>query len=117
MAKKHIICAVDELAVGDKKIVKIGSRKIGVFNVKGEYYAMLDTCPHHGASICEGPVCGTNMPVNEYHYEYGLENEVVRCSRHGWEFKIKTGECIGDPTIHAKTYPVTVEEGNLAITF
>ena len=36
-----------------KKIIKVGTRKIGVFNVDGKYYAMLDTCPHHGASIAK----------------------------------------------------------------
>ena len=56
------------------------------------------------------------MPVNDYRYEFGLDGEVIRCSRHGWEFKIKTGECIGDPKIRAKTYPVTVEEGQLTVT-
>ena len=116
MAKKHVLCTANEIPAGGKKIIKVGTRKIGVFNEDGKYYAMLDTCPHHGASICEGPICGTNMPVNDYRYEFGLDGEVIRCSRHGWEFKIKTGECIGDPKIRAKTYPVTVEEGQLTVT-
>lgn len=115
MAKKHIVCAVAELPAGGRRIVKIGSRSIGVFNVGGEYYAMLNVCPHQGANLCEGPICGTNKPVDGYRYEFAHEGELVRCARHGWEFRIRDGVCYDDPAVRAKMYPVRVEEDRVVL--
>ncbi len=116
MAKKVEVCAVGDLPPGAKTVVTVGARRIGVFNVGGSFYAMLDVCPHQGASICEGPICGTNKPVDDYRYEFMMEGEIVRCSRHGWEFAIKSGECVGVPGVRAKTYPAAAESGKVFVT-
>ena len=116
MAKKHGVCAAAELPPGAKKVVRIGARRIGVFNVGGEYFALADKCPHQGASICDGPICGTNAPVDEYRYDFTMQGEIVRCSRHGWEFNIKTGECVGVPGMRTKTYPAAEENGEVFVT-
>jgi len=44
----------DEIAPGQRKVVEIDGRSIGVFNVDGRYYALRNTCPHAGAPLCEG---------------------------------------------------------------
>ncbi len=116
MAKKHIVCPVSDMPIGTRKIIKIGSRSIGVFNVDNHFYALLNLCPHQGANLCEGPVGGTNLPTDGYQYIYANEGKVLRCSRHGWEFDITTGKNFDDPTICAKTYPVTVEENNVVLS-
>lgn len=116
MTTKHNVCPAGELPPGTKKVIKIGARRIGVFNVGGVYYALADKCPHQGASICDGPVCGTNAPVDDYRYDFAMEGEVVRCSRHGWEFDIKTGECIGVDGVRAKTYPAGEEDGKVFVS-
>ena len=118
MAKKHAICAVAELPPGARRIVQIGSRSVGVFNVGGEFFALLNLCPHKAANLCDGIVCGTNLPVDAaegYRYEFALEGEVLRCARHGWEFKIRTGECLFDPSLRAKTYPVEVTDEQIFV--
>ena len=116
MANKHIICRAEELPRGERRIVEIDGRSIGVFNVDGEFYALRNVCPHQGANLCAGPIGGTNLPVEGYQYEYGEEGKVLRCARHGWEFDITTGKNFDDPSISAKTYPVTVEEGQVVLT-
>ncbi|WP_366672887.1 Rieske 2Fe-2S domain-containing protein [Mesorhizobium sp.] len=40
----------------------------------------------------------------------------MRCAWHGWEFDIKTGSALVDPTVRARTFPVTVEDGNIYVT-
>ena len=113
MAKRHPVCSVSDLPPGGRRIVQIGSRSVGVFNVGGEFYALLNICPHRAANLCDGIVCGTNLPVTMeggYRYEYGLEGEILRCARHGWEFNIRTGECLFDSSMRAKTYPVEVSD-------
>lgn len=119
MGKKHVICAAEELRPGGRKIVKIGTRSIGIFNINGDYFALLNKCPHLGAELCEGPVCGTNKAIDAadgYRYEFVREGEILRCARHGWEFDIRTGENYENPEVKAKTYPVAVEDGQVVVS-
>ena len=117
MAKKHEVCAAADLPPGKRLITQIGSRSVGVFNVGGDFYALLNNCPHKAANLCEGTVCGTNLPVDSggYRYEYGYDGEILRCARHGWEFNIRTGVSLIDAKIRAKTYPVEVADGRVFV--
>lgn len=114
--KKHIVCAAEELRPGGRKIVKIGARSVGVFNIGGEYFALLNVCPHQGAELCLGPLSGTNKAVDDYRYEFVRDGEILRCARHGWEFDIRTGENYDNPGVRAKTYPVSVEDGQVVVS-
>jgi nitrite reductase/ring-hydroxylating ferredoxin subunit len=49
-------------------------------------------------------------------HEYGRDGEIVRCAWHGWEFDIATGRALVDPHVRARTYPVTVADGNVVMT-
>ena len=55
---RHVVAAVDELPPGTRKFLEIDGRPIAVFNIKGEYFGLLNRCPHQGASLCEGPLIG-----------------------------------------------------------
>ena len=110
MAEKQFACATSDVPPDRAKIVTLNSRSIGIFNVKGSYHALLNVCPHRGASLCEGPVSGTTCPTDGREFVYGRENEIIRCAWHGWEFDIRTGEFLVNPRIKARTYPVTVEQ-------
>jgi 3-phenylpropionate/trans-cinnamate dioxygenase ferredoxin subunit len=113
--KRFAICPVAELPPGTRKIVEVDGKSIGLFNVKGDYYALLNYCPHSGAELCRGPITGTALPVDDFQYIYGYEGELIRCAWHGWEFKIATGECLLDPKIRAKRYQVTVEADEVVV--
>ena len=51
-----VVARADEIAPGERKLVRVGGRSIGVFNVGGTYYAFLNRCPHRGAELCKGDV-------------------------------------------------------------
>ena len=36
----------------------MNGRPIAVFNIKGEFFGLLNRCPHQGAALCEGPLIG-----------------------------------------------------------
>ena len=55
MATRHVVAKVGDIPVGGKKLVSVKGRDIGVFNVNGEFFALLNKCPHAGASLCHGP--------------------------------------------------------------
>ena len=51
---RHVVARVDEIPPGERKIVEVAGRSIGVFNVGGEFFALRNRCPHQGGPLCEG---------------------------------------------------------------
>lgn len=110
--KRFAVCKTSDIPIGERKIVEIDNKSIGIFNVKGQFYALLNYCPHTGAELCRGPITGTALPTDNYEFIYGYEGELVRCAWHGWEFKIATGEYLINSKIRAKRYLITIENGD-----
>ncbi|TVY11028.1 Rieske (2Fe-2S) protein [Paenibacillus cremeus] len=111
----HVVGRVTELPPGERKIVLVENRSIGVFNVNGTYYALRNACPHQGAPLCKGRVTGMTLTAPPGEYKYGREGEILRCPWHGWEFDLTNGKSIYDPhKCLVKTYDVTVEQGTSA---
>ncbi|ALE74818.1 MULTISPECIES: Rieske (2Fe-2S) protein [unclassified Pseudonocardia] len=111
---KYAVANVADIAPGERKIVEIESRKVGVFNVDGEYYALLDQCPHAGAALCSfGTVFGVSeseAPDTPITYE---RNRSIRCPWHAWEYDIRTGESFFDPrNARVRKYTVEVVAGS-----
>ena len=107
---KHVIGTVDEIPPGERKILDIAGRSIGVFNINGEFFALRNTCPHQGGPLCAGRVSGFLMARVPGEFTYTRRGEIVRCPWHGWEFDIKTGQSWFDPVqTRVRAYPVTVE--------
>lgn len=113
--RKVMACKASEVAPGRQKIVRVGKRPIGIFQIGDAYFALLNVCPHRGGRLCEGPQCGTTMPSDGYKFIYGRDQCLVRCAWHGWEFDIRTGESLVDPSVKAKTFKVSVEEDTLFV--
>lgn len=114
MNVRHI-AKVGEIPEGTQKIVEIENRSIGLYNLKGEYYAIHNFCPHQGAELCKGPVCGTTLDSEVYEFIYGRDQEIVRCPWHGWEFDIKTGKSLFHEKVRTRSYPVRVDNGLIGI--
>jgi nitrite reductase (NADH) small subunit len=112
----HVVCAASELRPGERRVVRVEGRSIGVFNVDGRYYALHNGCPHRGGPLCEGRVGGTTLPTRDRAFAYGHDGRILRCAWHGWEFDITTGRALADPGVAARTYPVAVEDGDILIT-
>ena len=66
-----------DLAVGERRIVEINGRSIGIFNVNGNYHALHNRCPHMAGNLCEGPVTGTTQRTSKTEFIYGQEKELV----------------------------------------
>jgi nitrite reductase/ring-hydroxylating ferredoxin subunit len=111
----HYVAEVGDIEEGKRIIVEVKGKSIGVYNIKGEYYAILNRCPHEGAPLCKGPICGTTLPSSVYEYKYGRHNELVRCPWHGWEFDIKTGASVFSDKVRTRTYKVQVDDGKIGI--
>jgi nitrite reductase/ring-hydroxylating ferredoxin subunit len=108
---KYVLGAVEEVPPGGRKIVSIGGRSIGVFNVDGEYFALNNRCPHQGGALCEGKLWGVLTASRPGEFEYEPRREILTCPWHGWEFHLRTGQSWCDPArLRVRRYEVTVEE-------
>lgn len=106
---RHIVGQPEEITPGERKIVEIEGRRIGIFNVGGRFYALKDSCPHQGASLCSGKLTGAVRADRPGSYAYDRPGEIIRCPWHGWEFDIKTGRSWFDPKrVRTRTYPAAV---------
>ena len=61
----HVVATVDEIAPGTHKLVTVKGREIGIFNVKGDFYALFNRCPHAGGSLCATPSDSATVRVVE----------------------------------------------------
>ncbi|MES0824841.1 Rieske (2Fe-2S) protein [Ruegeria sp. SCP11] len=107
------LCSTAEVPENEALIVPYKSRSLGVFRVNGEFHALLNVCPHKGAALCRGPITGTSECSGDTGITYVRSGELVRCAWHGWEFDIRTGDCLADPKIKAKKIEIQVRDGEI----
>jgi nitrite reductase/ring-hydroxylating ferredoxin subunit len=110
---RHVVAAVGEVAPGTSKLVQVKGREIGVFNIKGEYFALANKCPHEGASLCAGRLVGLAQSEGPTDYRLTRQGEFLKCPWHGWEFDVRTGQSWCDPdNTYVRQYAVSVEGGD-----
>jgi nitrite reductase/ring-hydroxylating ferredoxin subunit len=121
---RAIVGTVDEIPPGRRKIVVPfrGRAGIGVFNVGGTFYALRNLCPHKLGPLCTGAVAGRMVAdrppsASGFELEYEQDGEIIRCPWHLWEFEIPTGRCLVDRRVWVKTYPITIEGGQLVVEY
>lgn len=93
--------SVTDVPVGEGRVIEDGDRAFAVFNLDGTFHAMDNACPHRGGPLGEG----------------WIEDGVVVCPWHGWEFEIATGACTMNAALCQKRYPVRVEGDTVIISY
>jgi 3-phenylpropionate/trans-cinnamate dioxygenase ferredoxin subunit len=88
-----------EIPEGERRIVEVAGRSIGVFHHRGGWYALRNTCLHRGGPVCTGV----------------LEGEQLVCPWHGFRYDITTGEFVDDPSAALESYPVSVRDGRVYV--
>jgi 3-phenylpropionate/trans-cinnamate dioxygenase ferredoxin subunit len=113
---KYVVAVAGEIPPGGRKIVDVGDRSVGVFNLNGEFYALRNRCPHQGGPVCLGRLSGFLEAAGVGEYVYSRAGEILRCPWHGWEYDVKTGQSWYDP-VHPRVrrYPVAVEPGRVLV--
>ena len=75
------ICAEEEIAAGFAGTVPVaGGDDIAIFHtLGGEFYALVNKCPHKAGPLSQGIVHGDS----------------VSCPLHNWRISLKSGEALG----------------------
>ena len=109
---RFVVARATEIPPGSNKVATVNGREIVVFNIHGEFFALLNRCPHEGAPL-DKAVCVAMVTSDEPgRYRRSREGEMLRCPWHGWEFDVRNGQSYFDP-VHTKvrSYPVKIEPG------
>lgn len=113
---KHVVAPVAEIPPGGRKVVEAAGRRIVVFNLAGEFFALLDRCPHQGGPLSGGILCGVTQSSEPGTYSHSRPGEFIRCPWHQWEFDIRTGKSWFDPRrTKVRPFPAHVEPGTTLV--
>jgi pyruvate oxidase len=96
----HKALELDELPEGRVKTVTIGTESLCLTHHDGKYGALENHCPHQGGPLGEG----------------SIENGLLRCPWHGWDYCPLTGKPPGDEFDDGvPTYEVEVRDDGVYV--
>lgn len=76
----------------------MGGEEIAVFHtMRGEFYALVNKCPHKQGPLSQGIVHGDS----------------VTCPLHSWRISLRSGEALGEDKGCVPTIPVKVDAGRI----
>ena len=116
--KEHVVGDLSEFPENSHKVVKVGRREIGIFNIGGEFYGLPNICPHQTGPLCEGKTTTGTIVArkgNDWRFEWDYEGEIVACPWHGLEYHVPTGRCLAFPNITLRRYEVVVEDDKVKV--
>ncbi len=109
---KHVVAKASDVPPGGRKLVTVRGRPIAIFNLSGDFFGLLNRCPHQGGPLCDGLLTGLIESDEPGAYRYSRPGEIIRCPWHGWEFDIRTGQSWCDPgSVHARSFAVEIAPG------
>ena len=89
---RHIVARTTDIPPGGNKVVGVDGRDIVVFHVNGEFFALLNRCPHEGAPLDKAACVARLTSPEPGVYQRSRVGEFLRCAWHGWEFDMRTGQ-------------------------
>lgn len=92
---EYRLVRIEELREGEGVAVDLGERRFAVFRSDGAFYALDETCPHRGGPLHAGRV----------------DNGVVLCPWHQWQFELSTGASPLNPLSKVRCYRTRVDAG------
>lgn len=96
------IGSVSQIEPGTARTLPVvGGEEIAVFHTqRGEFFALVNKCPHKQGPLSQGIVHDTT----------------VTCPLHNWRISLKTGQALGDDEGCVPTIPVKVDNGRIFIS-
>jgi nitrite reductase/ring-hydroxylating ferredoxin subunit len=99
MSRRIAVPAEKIPAPGKRALFEPEGMSVALFNVAGQFFAIDDSCPHQGSSLCGGR----------------LEGKVIQCCAHGLRFDLASGYMLNSTSLKVANYPVEVEDDQVFI--
>lgn len=112
--KGYVAGRVEDLPPGSVTLLPIGKFGIGLYNIKGRYYAVTNYCSHRGGPVCVGPTVPKYESEEPYQISTSRDGEYLRCPWHGWDYELASGQAlVADKKL--RTHSVIVEDGDVIV--
>jgi nitrite reductase/ring-hydroxylating ferredoxin subunit len=92
-----VVADAADIPDGERLIVEVGDRSIGVFHHGGKWYALLNYCLHRGGPVATG----------------SLEGDTLTCPWHGYQYDVTTGKFLLDPGVGLDAFSAEVTDGKV----
>lgn len=106
---KALVARVADFDPGDRVIVEVANRSIGVFRMGGEYFAVRNLCPHAGGPVCLGRIQSDVESDKPGEVRCIDGKYLLECPWHGWEYDLATGQSVvASGRLRVRPYVVSV---------
>lgn len=99
MARFVKVAKLADLPPGTAREFQADGKLVALFNVEGTVYCLDNTCLHRGGPLGQGV----------------LEEKIITCPWHGWQYDVTTGAVAMNPSIKTKQYGVKVEGDDIHV--
>ncbi len=103
-----------------RKVIDHDGLEIGVFRIKGGFYAYENHCAHQGGPVCQGRIFkrveedvapdGTSAG-----FRFSDDRIHIVCPWHGYEYDLETGVFPTNETVRLRKFEVTVRDGDVYV--
>ncbi len=110
-----VVGKVSDFENGDRKIIDVNGKSIGVFRVDDQFYALRNRCPHQFGPLCAGTLAPRAVSGGPGDMRLGSGPPLLACPWHGWEYDIATGQSFMGPgrgNMAVRRYEVRVLPGS-----
>ena len=94
-----LVAKTQDVPLGTIHEVQVEGKAVALANVDGQFHAINGVCLRHGGPLGDGP----------------LEGPVVTCPWHGWQYDVRTGRVVQNPTAGVECYAVEVRGGEIFV--
>ncbi len=92
------VCAENELAPGESRVVFDNDTPILVVNYDGDFYALEDRCSHEDFELSAG--------------EFDTQTATIECVLHGAKFDVRDGRALCAPAyLPVPKFPIKIDDG------
>lgn len=94
------VAETGDLWDGEMESYDLDGREVLLILLDGEYHAFDGSCPHQGTSLAYGT----------------LEDGLLTCGAHEWEFDVRTGQGVNPRTACLRRHEVRVAGGRVLVS-
>jgi len=83
---------IADVPLGAVHEIQVAGKAVALANVDGKFFAISNTCLHRGGPLGEG----------------SLQDKIVTCPWHGWEYDVTTGKLLQNPSMGVACFATEV---------
>lgn len=114
---KTVVCKADELGPGEFTSAQLGPIPVVVIRASdGNLSALAAKCLHQGGRLDKGRLYQRTVNASEVgSYVDDPTREVIKCPWHGYEYDVRDGRTVFDPSRCLQTFRVSEQEGEIVV--